>query len=193
MPEAHSHSRPSRVRLSRRTWLGLVVPLLLVAAYLAVTQGVRSHVDGLIQQSVGKVLPAFELVDTAGEAWSTERLRGKRVLLHFFRSYCGSCDAEAPGWRALETRLPDDVVLLHVMTDVVQKVSPEVTAATIAKKGFARPVVMADAAFLEAFHRVNWSNVTPITYVVDAKGLIRFGLRGRQEPEVVSQALSAAI
>ena len=67
------------------------------------------------------------------------------------------------------------------------------TAATIAKKGFARPVVMADAAFIEAFHHVNWSNVTPITYVVDAKGLIRFGLRGRQEPEVVSQALSAAI
>lgn len=171
----------------------MVVPLLLIGTYFAVTLGIRAHVDALIQQSVGKLLPEFRLVDTSGQEWSNERLRGKRVLLHFFRSFCSNCEAEAPGWRDLEGRLPDDVVLLHVMTDVLLKVGPEVTAATIAKKGYARPVVMADAAFIDAFHHVDWSNVTPITYVVDAKGLIRFGLRGRQEPEVVSAALAAAI
>jgi len=185
MAEAHSRG------LSRRTWLGLLVPLLLVGGYYAVTSGVRAHVDGLIQHSVGRPLPPFRLTDGAGEEWTPERLRGKRAVLHFFRSFCGSCEAEAPGLRELEARLPADVVLLHVMTDVVMKVPPATTEATIARKRYARPVLMADAAFIDAFHSVSWSNVTPITYVVDAAGIVRFGLRGRQEPVAVEAALAA--
>lgn len=187
MPAARPRFSPSR-----RTWLGLLVPLALFGAYHAVLAGVRGHVDGLIQQAVGRPLPEFRLLDTAGATWTRESLQGRRALLHFFRSFCGSCDAEAPGWRELEARLPPDVVLLHVMTDVVLDVDPQVTAATIAHKRFARPVVLADAAFVDAFHQVAWSNVTPITYVVDAAGVIRFGLRGRQEPAAVERALAAA-
>ena len=175
----------------RRRWLGPLVVLALFGTYQAVLAGVRWHVDGLVQQAVGKPLPTFRLTDATGAEWTQERLRGRRALLHFFRSYCHSCDAEAPSWRELEARLPEDVVLLHVSTDVVLKVAAEVTAATIANKRFARPVVLADAAFVAAFHQVAWSNVTPITYVVDAQGTIRYGLRGRQEPAAVEAALAA--
>jgi peroxiredoxin len=182
---------PPRFSPSRRTWLSLLVPLVLGIAYWAVTAGVRAHVDGLVGAAIGRPLPAFRLVDMGGAEWSNEALRGRRVLLHFFRSFCGSCDAEAPGWRSLESKLPDDVVLLHVMTDAVLGFPPEATAATLQREAFARPVLMADAAFVDGFHQVSWSNVTPITYVVDAAGTIRFGLRGRQEPATVERAIAA--
>jgi len=183
---------PARAGISRRTLIALLVPVVLVIAWFGVTAAIRSHVDGLIEHSVGKALPAFSLQDGTGKAWSAGDLAGKRAVLHFFRSRCGSCDAEAPAIRELEQRLPQDVVLLHVMTDAVLDFPAELTAATILHKQFTRPVLMADAAFVDAFHQVKWSNVTPITYVVDAAGVVRFGLRGKQTVASIEQALAAA-
>lgn len=182
----------SRRRLSRRTWLGIGVPLVLVAGYFLITGAIRQRVDGLIQHSVGRPLPDFSLPDLAGRVWSPQDLRGKRAVLHFFRSRCHNCDAEAPAMRELEAALPADVVLLHVMTDVLLQVAAAETAATIANKQFTRPVVMADGKFVDAFHSVGWAHVTPITYVVDASGVIRFGLRGRQDRSAIEGALAAA-
>jgi peroxiredoxin len=178
-------------RMSRRTLFSLLVPIALLLGYVAVRSGVRAHVDGLISASIGKPLPAFALVDDQGEEWTAERLRGKRAVLHFFRSRCGSCDVEAPEIRALEQSLPADVQLLHVVTDRLLGFPPAETAATIAGKRFTKPVLLADAAFADAFHKSQWSQVTPITYVVDARGIVRFGLRGAQTRAAIEQALAA--
>ena len=66
------------------------------------------------------------------------------------------------------------------------------TAQTIADKKFRKPVLLSDANLVDAFHTASWSNVTPITYVVDAAGVIRFGLRGAQTREAIDKALEAA-
>lgn len=155
-------------------------------------QAIRSHVDGLIQASVGKPLPAFTLSDRDGRQWTSSELRGKPALLHFFRSRCESCDAEAPDLRQLEAELaPEAATVMHVMTDAVLGFPADETAATVVRKDFRRPILVADAAFVDAFHRVRWSQVTPITYVVDARGEIRFGLRGRQTVASLRAALAA--
>jgi peroxiredoxin len=177
--------------MSRRTVFALVVSLLLLAAWWVAPWVVRKHVDGVIQGAVDKPLPAFTAIDHTGRTWTAAALQGKRALLHFFRSKCHSCDVEAPELRALEAALPADVVLLHVMTDRVLDFAPELTAATIAGKAFTRPILLADAAFVNAFHSVRWSNVTPITYVVDARGTVRTGLRGAQSRAAIEQALAA--
>lgn len=177
--------------MSRRTRLALIVPLLLLAVWLAAPSVVRWYVDGLIQHTVGQPLPDFLLADATGRPWGRVHLQGRRALLHFFRSKCHACDDEAPAMRALEAALPQDVVLLHVMTDGVLEFEPQLTAATLAAKNFQRPVLMADAKFVDAFHSVSWSNVTPITYVVDAQGIVRYGLRGAQTQVAIEQALAA--
>lgn len=178
--------------MSRRTRIALIVAAALVTAWFAVTGWIRAHVDDLIRHAVGRPLPAFSLVDGDGRQWSAEALRGKKVVLHFFRSRCHSCDAEAPEIRALEAALPPDVVLLHVMTDVVLGFPAELTAATLAAKRFQAPVLQADKAFVDAFHQVQWSKVTPISYVVDAAGVVRYGLRGAQTRAAIEAALAAA-
>jgi peroxiredoxin len=170
----------------------LIVAAVLIGGYFAATAGVRAHVDGLIQHAVGKPLPAFAAVDRTGRTWTAAELRGRRAVLHFFRSRCHSCELEAAEYRALETALPDDVVVLHVMTDAVLGFPPELAEPTIAAKGFARPVLMADAAFADAFHKSQWSQVTPITYVVDAGGTVRYGLRGAQTRAAIEAALAAS-
>ena len=177
--------------MSRRTRLGLIIPLLLLVAWLVAPALVRRYVDGVIQDRVDKPLPAFVAQDQDGRRWTAAELQGKRALLHFFRSRCHSCDQEAPEIRALEAELPPDVVLLHVMTDRVLEFPAELTAATIAGKQFRRPILLVDAAFVDAFHQVRWSQVTPITYVVDAGGVVRRGLRGAQTRAAIEAALDA--
>jgi len=177
--------------MRRRTLLGLVVPLVLIVAYFGVTSSIRAHVDDLVQHAVDRPLPEFRLVDRSGRTWSKQDLLGKRAVLHFFRSYCHSCDVEAPAIRALEARADEDTVWLHVMTDVVLDVDDATTAETIARKQFRAPILMADAAFMELFHKAQWSQVTPITYVIDREGVVRFGLRGLQTEAAVEAALAA--
>ena len=77
------------------------------------------------------------------------------------------------------------------MTDVVLDVDDATTAETIARKQFRAPILMADAAFMELFHKAQWSQVTPITYVIDREGVVRFGLRGLQTEAAVEAALAA--
>lgn len=170
----------------------MLLPVLLIAGWYGGKALVRQHVDGLIQGKVGADVVEFALRDQAGEAWTTARLRGRPALLHFFRSHCEACEREAAEYRQLERELPAGrTTILHVVTDPVLQFPAEVTAATIAGKAFQRPVLLADAAFVDAFHSVAWSNVTPVTYVVDASGRIRQALRGAQTASGLEAALAA--
>lgn len=171
---------PQPRSVSRRTLLGLAVPAALVVAWFAVKQGVRTHVDGVIQAAIGRPLAEFSLEDTTGRRWSRADLLGKRVVLHFFRSHCPTCDVEAPEYRAFEQAVGDQALVLHVITDRVMGFAPEQTARTVAEKAFRQPVLYADEAFMDALHKVEWSRVTPVTYLVDREGTIRTALRGRQ-------------
>lgn len=175
---------------SRRTLLGLAVPAALVVAWFAVKQGVRTHVDGVIQASIGRPLADFSLEDTSGRRWTRQDLLGRRVVLHFFRSHCPTCDVEAPEYRAFEQEVGDKALVLHVVTDRVMGFAPEETARTIAQKGFRAPVLHADEAFMESLHKVEWSRVTPVTYLVDREGMIRTALRGRQVQATLTDRLS---
>jgi hypothetical protein len=73
----------------------------------------------------------------------------------------------------------------------VLDVTPATTAATIARKQFTEPILMADVPFVELFHKAKWAKVTPITYVVDKTGIVRYGLRGMQDAATIRQAIGA--
>ena len=176
----------------RRTQVVILLPLLLIGAWYGGKAIVRAHVANVIQASAGKQLPAFELKDQSGQVWSSERVRGKPLLLHFFRSRCHSCDIEAPEFRQLEEQLPvEKATILHVMTDAVLGFPEAETLATIEEKQFQRPVLVADQAFVDAFHTVQWSQVTPVTYFVNADGEVLGAWRGKQTAASLRAALQA--
>lgn len=61
--------------------------------------------------------PAFELVDLDGQRVSLAEFRGRRVLVHFFATWCGVCKLELPSLRSLHDGLADDAVLLAIVED----------------------------------------------------------------------------
>ena len=181
--------KSSRRRLGVSTVLIGVVAL--VGVYELVTVLVREHVDGLISATEGRQLIDFELPMASGGTFDSALLAGKVVVLNFFRSQCVGCRAEEPVIKELYRRLdPDKAVLLGVMMDRVDGYfSEEVTRRTLQGFSYQHPIVFADHDFVEAFHGAGWKNVTPITYIADAKGKIIHALRGHQQLDALIRAL----
>jgi len=166
----HSPGRGSGVK--RRIHFVLAIALL-VLAYQGVIWGVRSYTSGLIRGVEGRQLPEFALADLDGHVVTDTSLRGKSLVLNFFRSNCHGCRAEKEGIKELVREVdPERVAVIGIMVDRVQGYPADVTARTLAEFGYTHPILMADQAFVDAFHGAQWAQITPITYVVDAKGRI---------------------
>ena len=170
----------------------LVAIGLLWGGWQLISWGVRAYVDSRIENNVGHAVVDFALPDLDQHLWRAQDLRGKTVILHFFRSKCPVCLAEAPVYRALEQRLdPDRAVLLGVLLDRVQGFGQDATARTLEQLAYHHPILVADEAFVDAFHGAGWAHVTPITYVVDPGGKITATLRGYHEIDDIAAVLPA--
>lgn len=70
-------------------WIGRIaaLPAIAVGLFLPFTVSISEQVlpDGAIQ--VGDTIPAFSAPDERGELFDSERLRGKPVLIKFFRAH----------------------------------------------------------------------------------------------------------
>jgi peroxiredoxin len=69
-----------------------------------------------LAQSEGSA-PNFTLRDLDGKSVSLEQFRGRRVLLHFWATWCGVCKLELPSLRSLHADLDADEVLVSVVED----------------------------------------------------------------------------
>lgn len=159
----------------------LVAIGLTFGVYQLVMFGVRRFVDHKIESAVGGELIDFDVVDLAGKPWRSKELRGRWIVLHFFRSQCHSCLAERGAVKAFEGKIdPTKVTLLGVLLDRVQGYPEEMTRKTLEIVDYHHPILVANAAFVDAFHGAGWAHVTPVTYFIDPSGRIAHSLRGAQ-------------
>lgn len=174
----------------RRSGILWIVLAVLVVAYFGVTSGIRAYVSSQIERSKDQPLPPFTLKDLNGRRWGPEDFRGKTTVLNFFRSRCPNCLRERDAiFQLAKEADPDRLQVVGVMTDrVVSGISEDLTKRTLKRMAFEHPILMADEAFVDAFHGAGWAHVTPVTYVVDAKGKITHTLRGHQELETLRSA-----
>jgi peroxiredoxin len=91
---------------------GYYVVFFLVIWALAGLYQTRSHVG-----KAGAPAPAFTLLDLSGREVSLESFRNKKVLLHFFATWCGVCKVELPSVRSVHAGLDADEVLLAIAED----------------------------------------------------------------------------
>lgn len=172
-----------------RGWILGIAVLCIVPIYFSVMAGIRSHVTNQIVQNEQEPLPEFSLQDLDGHTVARADLLGRWSILHFFRSQCVSCLQEAPELRAIVARLDPSKVSVHgVLLDRVQGYPQSMTEKTLERMAFEHPILVADEAFVDAFHGVSWSHVTPVTYVANPEGVIVAALRGF-EPGALEQAL----
>lgn len=152
---------PARLRAllgDRRVGTALQV-LALVAIWFAVSAyQTRRHVGH-------GGAPAFTLIDLSGREVSLADYRQKKVVLHFFATWCGVCKAELPSVRAVHRGLDDDEVLLGIAAD---SDDPETLRRFAREHGLEYPILLASGDVLRAYG----VNKFPTNYYLNGDGSV---------------------
>ena len=139
----------------------LLQVLALVAIWVAVSAyQTRRHVGGN-----GEPAPAFTLLDLSGRKVSLADYRHKKVVLHFFATWCGVCKAELPSVRAVHRGLDEDEVLLGIAAD---SDDPEVLRTFAREHGLEYPILLANDETLRAYA----VNKFPTNYYLNGDGRV---------------------
>lgn len=148
----------------RRRWLSWLLQALVVALIYFAASSWRSA--SLLPTDGEQTAPELRLQGLDGQQYSLSELRGKRVQLHFWATWCGVCRQEFGALNAVHAGLDSDEVLLSVVAD------SEDTAALqsfIREHGINYPVLLGNADAIRAY-RVE---AFPTNYYLDAAGKIR--------------------
>lgn len=156
----HPFLRDRRVSIALQV-LGLGAVWLGVSAYQT-----RGHFsDG------GAPAPAFTLTDLAGREVTLSDYRGRKVVLHFFATWCGVCKAELPSVRAVHRGLSGDEVLLAIAAD---SDDPEAVRRFAAEHELKYPILLATDEVLGAYGVDRF----PTNYYLNADGSVSTSTAG---------------
>jgi DsbE subfamily thiol:disulfide oxidoreductase len=126
--------------------------------------------------------PAIELMALNGGRHGLSDLRGKVVLVNFWATWCPPCRAEMPSLARLAQRMEGkSFAILGVdMGETAEEVK-----AFLKEMPVPFPILMdEDGAALKRWNVIGF----PSTFLVDAKGILRYGITGAIEwdaPEAV--------
>lgn len=96
------------------------------------------------------LVPELELRTLDGEPFTFAALRGRRLLLDFWGTWCGPCRAELPRVEALQRELEAAPARAALFT-IACGDTPETVAEFMDRGGHAFPVVLGDDALVRAF------------------------------------------
>ncbi|HUA53215.1 MAG TPA: TlpA disulfide reductase family protein [Candidatus Sulfotelmatobacter sp.] len=157
------------------------VPLGLVAGFLALA-GANAHAA----VDVGQPAPPLAVEELNGKPFDLGALRGKVVIVNYWATWCPPCRAEMPALDAFYRRYHDrGLEMIGLSADVPR----ERDAARKMMEAYAYPAAMMRDARPNGFGR---PTALPITYVIDAQGVVRAKLQP-DETGVTEQSLAAAV
>ena len=112
--------------------------------------------------------PHVRIATLAGEAVSTEGLRGKVVLVNFWATWCASCLAEMPNM--VDTHRKYAPRGYETVAIAVQKDDPTLVAQFAARRALPFKVAVDESG--EAAASFGAPRVTPVTYLIDRQGRV---------------------
>lgn len=135
-----------------------------------------------VEFALGKPAPDFTLKNLAGEEVSLSDYRGKIVLVNFWATWCGYCDAEMPDLQKFDDE-NDDLVVLAV--DVMEEKG--VVEDYIKKGGYTFDVVLDEDGKISQTYMVRGF---PTSYFIDPEGILLVGVPGMLTYDQMNQILN---
>nr|WP_263326689.1 redoxin domain-containing protein [Neobacillus sp. Marseille-Q6967] len=138
-----------------------------------------ANMEGL---KVGAKAPDFELKTLAGDTVKLSDLKGKKVMLNFWATWCPPCKAEMPAMEQLHKELGDEVVILAVNIDPHLDVK-----AFVDENGITFPIPLDEKDEVNELYQIL---SIPTTYFIDSNGNIGNKYIGAMNLEAMKQYTS---
>ncbi|WP_263357778.1 TlpA family protein disulfide reductase [Acidicapsa ligni] len=159
--------------MKRLSWMAAVM---LLASFVVLNVGVLN---------AGSEKPAsLSLRNLQGKDMRLSDLRGKIVVLNFWATWCGPCDAEMPMLvKAADKYKDDNVAFLGVSVDAAdtQKKIP----GYLEKRGISYPIWV--GATDEDLKRLKLGEAVPATVFLDTDGMVRARILGQMRPGEIEE------
>lgn len=121
---------------------------------------------------MGEIAPNFELQTLEGDTVELSDLRGERVLLNFWATWCPPCRAEMPDMQKFHENT--DVKILAVNL-IDTESNPDVVPEFLNELGITFPVLLDEASELANEYEIV---AYPTSFMIDADGRIQFKAMG---------------
>ncbi len=168
----------------------LIAPVALFAGLIAVmawlllgAEGGQRDASTIPSALIGKPAPDFDLPPVNGNipgGFATADLKGRPTIVNVFASWCVPCLAEHP----LIARLAEEG---HAVYGLNHKDQPEAAAKWLARHGNPYTAVGAD---IDGRASIEWGVTgVPETFIIDAKGIVRFKYAGPLTPNLIARKL----
>ncbi|PGM88204.1 MULTISPECIES: redoxin domain-containing protein [Bacillus cereus group] len=167
--------------------LTIIVVLLCLAGYAAYDQFGKK--DQVVQEKpaksetamkeiiarngieIGKNAPDFELTKLDGTNVKLSDLKGKKVILNFWATWCGPCQQEMPDMESFYKEHKENVEILAINYTPSEKGGGEEKVSNFAKeKGITFPILLDKNIDVTTAYKVI---TIPTSYFIDTKGVIQ--------------------
>ena len=131
---------------------------------------------------IGAKAPDFELKTLSGETVKLSSLKGKKVMLNFWATWCPPCKAEMPDMEKFYKQSGKDVVILAVNIDPQLDVKGFVD-----EYGITFPILLDDKDEVNESYQIL---SIPTTYFINSKGVIQNKYTGAMNIDSMKQFTS---
>lgn len=140
------------------------------------SQATTANSEGL---KIGSKAPDFELKTLTGETVKLSNLKGKKVMLNFWATWCPPCKAEMPEMEQFYKGAGKDIVILAVNIDPQLDVQ-----GFINENGITFTIPLDEKDEVNERYRVL---SIPTTYFIDSKGVIQNKYTGGMNLDAMKQ------
>jgi cytochrome c biogenesis protein CcmG, thiol:disulfide interchange protein DsbE len=157
-------------------------PFIFLAVAFAALVPFEAHAAG----EVGQPAPALMVQELNGQTFDLAALRGKVIVINFWATWCPPCRQEMPALDAFYRRYHGEGL---EMIGLAANRTHERSEVAKVMDAFSYPAAMLRDCKSNGF---NDPTELPITYIVDAQGVVRAKLTPEETP-VTEQSLTQAV
>lgn len=166
------------MKIKKSTWF--TVLFLIIGLSLLLNQ---DRVNLFNAQS-SKSAPSFTLPDIYGKSFSSERLKGRVVILDFWATWCPPCRAEIPHFISLYNQYKGQG--LEIVGVALDQGGSRTVKSFAEDFGMNYPVLIGNQEIANAYGGIRG---IPTTFIIDRKGNIVEKFVGYRDKEVFESAI----
>lgn len=136
----------------------------------------------------GNLAPDFELQALTGEKLKLSELRGKKVIVNLWATWCPPCRAEMPDMQSFYEENKEKGVVILGINLTPTETNPEAVSAFVQAYGITFPILLDTEKQVSNVYK---TISIPTSFIIDSNGVIQNKFIGPMNQEMMENMLAA--